>query len=206
MPYLEIAGGIASGKSTLLGALSRLDIRAVYENHEINPFWKAFYSDPTRFAFETEIGFLLQHYHFAKVSMSLGAVVVLDHSFELDLAYCQIGLTGKRREIFRSIYQEIRSELGWPNSIIWLRCRPEEEFRRIRNRGREIEQSVGIDFVSRLNRELESLIKSVRAQNLVPVLEVDSEEVDFRHSSSELSGLVAKLGLKGFGPPNLAQA
>ena len=34
----------------------------------MNPFWEAFYTDPSAYTFETEITFLLQHYHFAKVA------------------------------------------------------------------------------------------------------------------------------------------
>ena len=184
---VEIAGCIASGKTTLVNALAG-HYKAVYEDHTINPFWEAFYTDPSAYTFETEITFLLQHYHFAKVGAADSrGMVILDHSFELDMAYAEVGLSGSRREIFRSIYQEIQKELGPPRALVLIECGVTEAERRIGERARSLETELPREFLSRLRRELE--IRVAKLSRLVPVIRVDSEKTDFREKGSWLATL-----------------
>ena len=189
MERIEIAGCIASGKTTLAIALAG-HFSTVYEDHEINPFWEAFYTDPSAYTFETEITFLLQHYHFAKAgAVGPQGVVLLDHSFELDMAYAEVGLAGSRREIFKSIYQDIQNELGPPRALVSIECGVEAAARRISERARSLETELPLEFLSKLQRELE--IRIVKLSGLVPIIRVNSENTDFRKKGSWL----AKLGL-----------
>ena len=117
--------------------LSNSFMKGIYEDHTVNPFWKAFYTDPATCAFETEISFLLQHYHFAKAAAEESkSMILLDHSFELDMAYAEIGLDGSRKEIFASIYREIRAEIGLPCALVFITCSADEGLRRVQDRGR----------------------------------------------------------------------
>ena len=173
---------------------------AAYEDHRINPFWEAFYSDPSAYAFETEVTFLLQHYHFAKLAGTESeGVIVLDHSFELDMAYAEVGLVGSRREIFRSIYQEIQKELGPPSALVLIDCGVEEAARRIRERARSVETELPREFLARLQRELE--IRIANLSRRVPVIRVDSQKADFREKGSWLaklsSDIESRLALSG---------
>ena len=188
---VEIAGCIASGKTTLVNALAE-QFGTVYEDHRVNPFWEAFYTDPSAYTFETEITFLLQHYHFAKIGATGSqGVIVLDHSFELDMAYAEVGLVGSRREIFKSIYQEIQNELGPPGAVVFITCGAEEAARRIRNRARSFETELPLEFLSKLQRKLESRIAKIC--ELVPIIRVDSERTDFRRKGSWLAKLRSEL-------------
>ena len=188
---IEIAGCIASGKTTLVRALAGY-FGTVYEDHAINPFWEAFYRDPSACAFETEITFLLQHFHFAKAArVDQRGVILLDHSFELDMAYAEVGLAGSRRDIFRSIYSEIQNELGAPRVIVFIRCGAAEAARRIRRRGRSIEIGVALDFLLQLQSELEIRIASI--SELVPIIHVDSEKTDFREKGRWCAMLMSEL-------------
>ncbi|MDE0224505.1 MAG: deoxynucleoside kinase [Gammaproteobacteria bacterium] len=189
---VEIAGCIASGKTTLVRALEG-QFRAVYENHRVNPFWKSFYRDPSAYTFETEITFLLQHYHFAKLgALDSRKPVVLDHSFELDLAYARVGLEGSRRRLFESIYGEIQDEVGFPRAIVIINCTVEVLARRIQERGRSFEVGVPLEFLSNLQCELERRIDEL--QGSVKIIRVDSEHTDFRREGDELSRLVSMIG------------
>ena len=188
---IEIAGCIASGKTTLVRALAS-QFSAVYEDHTINPFWESFYTDPSSCAFETEITFLLQHYHFAKVQgAGQKGVIVLDHSFELDMAYAQVGLVGSRREIFNSIYQEIQNELGCPRVLVFVSCGAAVAAKRMLKRGRSVETELAQKFLSNLQRELE--IRVGKLSGLVPIIRVDSEKTDFRKRGSWLTKLTSDL-------------
>ena len=192
VPLIEVAGGIGSGKTTLVDTLSGCSVTGVYEDHTINPFWKAFYTDTSTCAFETEITFLLQHYHFAKLAAAKAdGVVLLDHSFELDMAYAEIGLEGSRKEIFASIYREIRNEIGLPRALVFIACSAEEALRRIRARGRSSEENIPLEFLADLQRELERRVATIAG--MVPVVTVHSETTDFRNNGPWREDLIKQL-------------
>jgi len=179
MNMIEISGCIASGKTTLTNALSDRSVTCVHEDHAINPFWQAFYTDPSTCAFETEVTFLLQHYHFSKLAAARSdRMLVLDHSFELDMAYAQIGLEGSRREIFSAIYHEIRDEIGLPRALVFIRCSAEEAIRRIRSRGRPFEDNITVEFLADLQRELGR--RAAKIAGTVPVVTSECGTTDFR--------------------------
>ena len=61
--YIALEGPIGVGKTSLAQMLSReLSTRLVLEDFEDNPFLSDFYNDPERFAFQTQLFFLLQRY------------------------------------------------------------------------------------------------------------------------------------------------
>ena len=196
MDIVEITGCIASGKTTLTRVLASSFVEMIYEDHRINPFWEAFYTDPSTCTFETEITFLLQHYHFAKLAAArTNGAILLDHSFELDMAYAELGLEGARKEIFTAIYREIRNEIGLPRALIFVACSAEEALRRIRLRGRPLELSVTVEFLAGLQRELERRI--VTLADSVPVVTIDSETTDFREDGLWREDLLKQLGIDG---------
>ena len=191
---VEIAGCIASGKTTLARTFQNPSFREVFEDHTVNPFWEAFYTDPSTCVFETEITFLLQHYHFAKLAAArTEGVILLDHSFELDMAYAELGLEGARKQIFASIYREIRNEIGLPRTLVFVACSAEEALRRIRLRGRPFEENVTIEFLAGLQRELERRIATLA--DSVPVVTIDSETTDLRKDGLWREDLGRQLGI-----------
>ena len=194
VPLIEVAGSIGSGKTTFVNMLTGCSVKGVYEDHTVNPFWEAFYTDPSTCAFETEVTFLLQHYHFAKLAAARAdGTILLDHSFELDMAYAELGLEGARKEIFTSIYREIRNEIGLPRALVFVACSAEEALRRIRLRGRPFEQNVTVEFLAGLQRELERRIATLA--DSVPVVTIDSETTDFREDGLWREDLLKQLGI-----------
>ena len=167
-------------------------MKGIYEDHTINPFWETFYTDPASCAFETEISFLLQHYHFAKrATASSEDAVLLDHSFELDMAYAEMGLEGARKEIFSAIYREIRNEIGMPQVLVFVTCSADEMLRRVRGRGRPFEENISLDFLTELQRTLERRIASIA--DAVPVVAIDAETTDFRDPGPWRENLIERL-------------
>ena len=78
---VEICGGIAAGKTTLARLLRSKILTPIYEDFKKNPFYDAFYEDPRRYAFETELTFLLQHYHQQKAMASKNRDFCADFSW-----------------------------------------------------------------------------------------------------------------------------
>ena len=69
MKRIEICGGLASGKTTLAELMSQVSPKPVLENFKKVPSWQAFYTNPGKYIFETEITFTLLHYHQVKIKI-----------------------------------------------------------------------------------------------------------------------------------------
>jgi deoxyguanosine kinase len=178
MPRVEICGGIASGKTTFATVLSSSGFTVNLEDFTSNPFWAAFYSDPVGTAFETELTFFLQHYHaIKKKPISNVKPTVCDYSLLLDLAYARTTLSKQRLGIFSQVFQEIWREIAPPTLLIHLRCDAVLELDRIFKRGRSVEKSIDVGYLSTLNSSLDTVVDEFRST--VPVLVIDSGVVDF---------------------------
>ncbi len=179
---IEICGGIASGKTTLANLLARSNIDPILEDFQTNPFWRAFYADPAGTAFETEITFLLQHYHQIKTARKSESLIASDFSLYLDLAYAYVTLPQDKREIFLSVYREVEKELSAPLLLIHLKCDPEIELQRIRERGREVENSITIEYLQQINSQLEKIL--VEKAHPDKLLIINSGLLDFAHDKN----------------------
>lgn len=177
MRRTEICGGIASGKTTLAYLLQKVHFVPILEDFKKNPFWEAFYQDPSGNAFETELTFFLQHYHEIKKGHAESSLIACDHSLLLDLAYSRVTLQGNRLVLFEHVFREVWSEVRSPELLVYLRCDPETELQRIRRRAREVENSIDAGYLFALNASLDAVIAEYRA--MLHVLEIDSAATNF---------------------------
>ncbi len=189
MLRIEVCGGIASGKTTITGLLSRLNICPIYENFSANPFYKAFYRDPSANAFETEITFLLQHFHDIRGSVDKQRTFCCDFSFVLDRAYADVTLTDKHLKIFMAVYREAQRIIGPPDLLVHLKCDPVEELRRIRRRHRALERTIAIDYLAALNAALARRVSQRVAHT--KIIEIDSSRIDFAHEEEARKKVLA---------------
>ncbi len=174
---IEICGGVASGKTTLAGVLNAVECGAIFEDFKSNPFWKLFYADPVRYAFETEVTFLLQHFNQIKIAADRGGLFVCDFSILLDLGYADVNLSGGQYATFLAVYQEVQRSLPKPAIVVHLRCGADEELARIRGRKRPEERAIDTKYLSAVNAAVERRVAEVADE--VPVLDIDSERNDF---------------------------
>ena len=190
---IEVCGGIASGKTTFAILMKRIGFGTLLENFQLNPFLKDFYSDAVKYTFETEISFILQHYHQIKKEQVNSKVNICDFSFLLDLAYAEIGLQDSKLKAFRVVHDEIRRELPPPALLVHLGCDAETEFQRVRRRGRAIEESVSLEFLRKLNKAVERQVSNISGQT--KLLSIDSAKknfVDDETVKQELMKLISK--------------
>ncbi len=174
---VEICGGLASGKTTLSTVLADAGFVPNLEDFRSNPFWEAFYQNPRANAFETEITFLLQHYHGEKKARLKARSISCDHSMLLDLAYSRVTLNGKRLAIFEEVFREAWSEVGPPNLLVYLRCDAETELKRVRHRARDVEKAIEIGYLSALNSSLDAVVTEYHPS--LRILEIDSAKTNF---------------------------
>ncbi len=178
MDRIEICGNIASGKTTLCTALESIGYSSIFENFSQNPFYKDFYYDPKAYSFETEITFLLQHYHSIKKEKN-GRIIACDYSLFLDMAYADINLSGDRHKIFMEIINELLNEIGLPSKIVHLICPEVILLQRIEARKREEEFSITINYLQSLAKAISLRIKKIASD--IPILTIDSHKIDFRN-------------------------
>lgn len=173
---IEICGGIGSGKTTLAKLLGVNGYELIQENFRSNPFWEAFYQDPNSYQFETEVTFLLQHYHAVKTSAK-NRNLVCEFSFIQDLAYAKLGLKTRRLKIFEEIFDEVISELLKPDLLICLDCEPTILLERIHARNRKEEQTISVDFLAVLNKYIYEETSVFNLKN--NVLHINSKKINF---------------------------
>lgn len=171
---IEICGGIASGKTTLTKLLEKNGYTAIYERFEDNPFLKDFYRDAKYDnAFETEMVFTLLHYNQLRLK-ELDSLVVSDYSLLQDLSYGMVNLSKEELLVYQNIYAFLSSKLSSVNLIIYLTCSIDCLLKRIRERDRDMELTIGQEYLQNTIGALEQCIRKVEH-----VLVIDSERMDF---------------------------
>jgi deoxyguanosine kinase len=174
---IEVCGGIASGKTTFAALMSHKSLNPLFEDFRSNPFWKAFYSNPGKYIFETEVSFTLQHYHQIKKETASEEISICDFSFLLDVAYAEIGLKGTQLDTYLGVYEEIRRELSPPILVVHLECNAEIELKRIRSRSRTVENSITLEFLNSLNKAVNRQVELSKGK--LNVITIDSAEKNF---------------------------
>lgn len=194
---IEVIGGIASGKSTLLSAIALRGLAAVFEDFTANPFFDHFYRDPVRYAFETEITFMLQHFSALKDAIREGTkIVASDYSLALDLAYARVTLGSADLNVFEAVLDSALARIGCPDLLIKLDCPPDVEMMRIRARARPAEQTIPLAYLAELNDATNEILSDPRFHGL-SVLRIDSANLDFRPEGKDKDQVITDV-LKSF--------
>ncbi len=182
--HVEICGAIAAGKTALAKLLERLDLEPALEDFRANPFLAAFYSDPLRHAFETEITFLLQHYHQIKRGYAREATFACDFSPILDLAFADVNLSGSTKRAFLAVYEEVRRQLPLPVLVVHLQCSAPVLMERIRARKRAVEESITTEYLESVNNRLAARINELADER--KLVTINSEKLDFATDESAI--------------------
>jgi deoxyguanosine kinase len=178
---IEICGGIASGKTTLANILRNDKVISVFEDFKSNPFYSAFYADQVGSAFETELTFLLQHYHQEKLMVAKGVHFCCDFSIVLDWAYARVTLARDDRGVFQKVHRRVERSLPSRSLLIFLDCTAEIQLYRIRQRRRRAERTITSGYLEKINDSLARRLRELSADELI--LTIDSGAVDFAHNS-----------------------
>lgn len=173
---IEICGNIASGKTSLCKNMDSKGYETIFENFQENPFLENFYKDPQAFSFETEITFLLQHYHSIKIPIKK-KMIACDYSLFLDMAYADVNLTGNRHKLFAEIVEELLIEIGHPLQIIHLACPEEVLLQRIIARNRDVEKSISVDYLKAISNAISLRLKKIPDQ--IRVISINSNSINF---------------------------
>jgi len=181
--YIAIEGVIGVGKTTLARLLQpRLGADEVLlEVFEENPFLAKFYADRARYAFQTQIFFLLSRYQQQRRTvpgfLESGKSLITDYIFGKDALFALINLEGDELEMYFRVHEALAEKIPDPDLIVYLRADPAVLMQRIALRDRPYERNM--DPAYQLHQVYE---EHFAAPNTVPVLTIDTTHMDFvRH-------------------------
>jgi Deoxynucleoside kinases len=188
---IEILGLPGAGKTTLTKRLNKYFFNTLYENYKDNIFLDSFLINSDKYAFETEILFLLLHYSNIKNSISTDSEYVLcDYSFTLDYTYCDILLNDLDRNVCFSILDRIFKEIGEPYLIIYLKCSTDTIVQRIKKRNRNNENNIKHEFIQTSINILENKLSQF---DNVYYLNYDCYDVDNEKNIKELYNYIMNI-------------
>ena len=181
--FIAIAGNIGAGKSSLLDFLtSTYDVAPFYEPNELNPYLEDFYRDMKRWAFQSQLFFLSSKFRIHQEADRTPGVVVQDRTIFEDAEIFATALHQMRKidkrdwKTYWSFYRCILEAIRPPDLMIYLRCPMRTIRRRIKLRGRPMEQNIPLSYLKRLERLYEEWIENY---DLGEVLVLDSHRLDF---------------------------
>lgn len=185
--YLAIEGVIGVGKTTLARLLQpAFDSEVLLEVFEENPFLSDFYADRERYAFQTQIFFLLSRYHQQRRSVPAivegGKALLSDYTFDKDALFAEINLQGDELDMYYRVHEALAEKIHQPDLIIYLRATTEVLMQRIAMRDRPYERNMDRQYIDLLNTAYESYFSGSHSKGRVtkiPVLTVDTDHINY---------------------------
>jgi deoxyguanosine kinase len=194
--YFAIEGVIGVGKTTLARMLqAEFDAVLVLEVFEENPFLSNFYADRARYAFQTQIFFLLSRYHQQRRNISdrlvEGKTLISDYTFEKDALFARVNLSGDELEMYYRVQEALAEKVTPPDLFVYLRASTDTLMKRIALRDRPYERQMERGYIDLLNRSYEEFFMS--ASHTAPVLVIESGELDFVNHPADFQMILNRI-------------
>lgn len=189
--YIAVEGAIGAGKTTLAKMLGEMiGAKVVLEQFAENPFLKDFYKDPERYAFQTQIFFLLTRY---KQQRELGQAdlfhrfLVTDYIFEKDKIFAYLNLQDEELKLYETLIGSIQHNIPTPDIVVYLQSSVPRLMENIRQRGRDFEAQMQETYIKDLNEAYNYFFFRYKT---TPLLIVNSAELDFVSNKEHFEDLV----------------
>lgn len=201
--HIAIAGNIGAGKTTLTKLLSKhYKFEGHYEDVLKNPYLDDFYNQMERWSFNLQIYFLNSRFRqimdFAKNKKDvIQDRTIYEDAFIFAPNLKAMGLMNNRDfQNYKSIFELMESFVQGPDLLIYLRSEIPNLVDQIHKRGREYENSISIDYLSRLNERYEAWTQTY---NKSKILVIDVDNLDFVKNKEDLKLIINKVddSLKG---------
>ncbi len=192
--YLVVEGVIGVGKTSLARLLAeRFDARLNLEAVEENPFLAGFYADPARYAFQTQMFFLLSRFR-QQQELLQGELfqrrVVGDYHFAKDLIFANITLSDEELALYKQVAGVLAHRVPQPELVIYLQASVESLLERIARRGRRMEKDIEPRYLSTLAEAYNHYFFHYRES---PLLVVNTDHVNFVAHPEHFEDLVRRV-------------
>ncbi|HAV23612.1 MAG: deoxyadenosine kinase [Ignavibacteria bacterium GWA2_55_11] len=192
--YIAIEGVIGAGKTTLAKMLSeRLGARLVLEKFEENPFLPKFYEEPERFAFQTQIFFLLSRYRQQQDLFQADLFhshVISDYIFEKDKIFAYLTLQDEELKLYESLLMTIEKNVPQPDLVIYLQSSVDRLMKNIQARGRAMEENMSEEYIRELNEAYNYFFFRYKS---APLLIVRATDIDFVNKKADFDDMLEQV-------------
>ena len=195
--HIAIAGNIGAGKTTLTQLLAKhYKWEAQLEDVVDNPYLDDFYNQMERWSFNLQVYFLNSRFRQVLQIRKSGKDIIQDRTIYEDANIFAPNLhamglmTNRDFENYSSLFNLMESLVEAPDLLIYLRSSIPNLVSQIHKRGRDYENSISIDYLSRLNERYEAWISSYDRGHL---LVIDVDGLDFQQNKEDLSVIIDKI-------------
>jgi deoxyguanosine kinase len=187
--YIAIEGVIGVGKTTLARLLApSFSADLLLEVFEENPFLSDFYADRQRYAFQTQIFFLLSRYHQQRrgvtAILDAGKSLISDYTFAKDYLFARINLHGDELDMYGRVHEALAEKVILPDLLVYLRAETNTLMQRIAMRDRSYERNMERGYIEELNQAYDEFF--AKPYDSTPVLTIDTNPLDFVHHPEHL--------------------
>ena len=192
--FICIEGVIGVGKTTLTQALSSaLGARGVLEMVEENPFLEGFYRDRRRYAFQTQLFFLLSRYRqmLALRQRDLfQSSVISDYLFQKDRIFASLNLSDDELTLYDQILPLLERDLPRPDKVVYLRADLPVLLKRIEKRGRAFERNIDPEYLRGLDEAYTHFFFHYRQ---APLIVVNTNALDLVDNPDDREELIRRI-------------
>jgi deoxyadenosine/deoxycytidine kinase len=190
--HIAVEGPIGAGKTTLAQILvDRFGGRLVTEPVEENPFLGSFYDDRRKYAFQTQLFFLLSRFQQQQELFQqdlFNQVTVADYLFAKDRIFAALNLEPAELALYEQIYGLLGARTVKPDLVVYLQARHEVLLGRIRRRGRAIERNLDPEYLEALSKAYNDFFFHYEE---APLLVVNTSDLDLVGSPADVDALIA---------------
>ncbi len=195
--HIAVAGNIGAGKTTLTKLLAKhYRWTPQYEDVLENPYLEDFYTDMERWSFNLQVYFLNSRFRQVLDIRESGKKIIQDRTIYEDASIFApnlhaMGLLSQRDfDNYSSLFNLMEKLVAAPDLLIYLRSSIPNLVSQIHKRGRDYENTISIDYLSRLNERYEAWIHGYDKGNL---LIIDVENIDFVNNPEDLGDIINKI-------------
>jgi len=179
--HIAIEGVIGVGKTTLARLLqpSFQNSELLLEVFEENPFLSDFYGDRARYAFQTQIFFLLSRYRQQNITvheiLGRGSTLLADYTFTKDALFARINLQGDELTMYHRVHEALAEKIPQPDLTVYLYANVSTLMSRIALRDRSYERTMDRSYIAELVKAYDDFFSNTKGHCLV----IDSNHLDF---------------------------
>ncbi len=195
--HIAIAGNIGAGKTTLTGLLAKhFKWEPHYEDVVDNPYLDDFYHQMERWSFNLQVYFLNTRFSQVMQIRQSGKTTIQDRTIYEDAHIFApnlhaMGLMANRDfNSYKALFEMMEGFVGAPDLLIYLRSSIPNLVKQIHNRGRDYENSISIDYLSRLNERYEAWVQGYDKGKL---LIVDVDRNNFVDNPEDLGDIINRI-------------
>ncbi|KAB2907072.1 MAG: deoxynucleoside kinase [Ignavibacteriales bacterium] len=184
--YIAVEGVIGVGKTSLVRRLqAKLNARMILENHAENPFLAKFYKNKKRYAFQTQMFFLISRY---KQLEDLGQEslftdhIVADYIFDKDLLFAWLNLDKEELQLYNQIFPKLARNLRKPDLVVFLKSEVPRLLENIRRRNRSYELDMDEEYIANLDYMYNEYFMQYTE---TPLLIVNTTDLDFVYNDHD---------------------